>query len=170
MEKVNELVKEIRENLSQRSSSQKDEVRVMRAMLNDREYEVGVYTNEGKVGTYCPAEDARKMISSVIASAASMKQEEAQHLAENYEFKKQEAASMVGISKEFVNTYLQTGRKLPLGGRETSNVSLCSKHVNETVKKCPNRICEDGASKTIEVTIKEHDSVKVIGGCPAWLK
>ena len=46
MSVTSELVRDIRENLSQASSSQKDEVRVMEAMLNDKDYKVGEYTKE----------------------------------------------------------------------------------------------------------------------------
>ena len=41
---------------------------------------------------------------------------------------------MINISKQFIHTYLETGRKLPLGGREKSNISLVNKTIPETVK------------------------------------
>ena len=50
MERCKDVISEIKEGLSQRSSSQKDEVRVMRAMLNDPTYSVGIYDKGGKVG------------------------------------------------------------------------------------------------------------------------
>ena len=65
-EKVVDLVKDIRTNLKQRSASQKDEVRVMKAMLNDKDFKVGEYTKEGKVGEYSPYEDSRKMVSTIL--------------------------------------------------------------------------------------------------------
>ena len=42
MENVNELIKEIRTNVekTRKSASSQDEVKVMRAMLNDKEYKV----------------------------------------------------------------------------------------------------------------------------------
>ena len=62
-ENTKALIEEIKKNLSQTSASQKDEVRVMKAMLNDKDYVIDLYSNEGKVGTYCPSRDARDMIS-----------------------------------------------------------------------------------------------------------
>ena len=82
MENVKELIKDIKTNLSQVSSSQKDEVRIMRAMLNDKDFEVDIYEKEGKVGTYCPAKDVRNMISNVISSTAKITNEEASMFAE----------------------------------------------------------------------------------------
>ena len=43
MENVKEVIDDIKNNLTQRSSSRKDEVSVMKAMLNDPEYTVDVY-------------------------------------------------------------------------------------------------------------------------------
>ena len=68
MSAVLNLVNEIKDNLSQVSSSNKDEVRVMQAMLNDKEYEVGIYTNAGLKETYNPAKDFRGMLSSIVSN------------------------------------------------------------------------------------------------------
>jgi hypothetical protein len=174
MEKVRELVVNIRTNLSQKSSSQKDEVVVMKAMLNDRDFEVNVYGKDGVEGTYRPAQDARVMISSIITSAAKIPSAEAERLANEHEFNKKEASSMENISKEFVNTYLETGRKLPFGGREKSDISLTQKPVEEYSRLYPKKIGvnEDGSAITemVPTTIKAHDSVKVSASCPSWVK
>lgn len=173
MENVRNLVNEIRTGLTQKSSSQKDEVRVMKAMLNDREYVVDVYGGaEGE--TFCPAKEAREMISSVIKSTTKISGEEATKLADAHEFNNKEASSMIGISKEFVNTYLETGRKLPLGGRAQSDVSLIQKEVAESERAYPKRVGvnEDGTPKydRAMVPVKAHKSVKVIAPCPEWIK
>lgn len=171
---VKELIQEIKKELTQTSSSGKDEVKVMKAMLNDKEYSVGVYDNTGKVGEYCPREDAEALVSSVISSAAKISKDEADKLADNFEFKKADAQQFVNISKEFVNTYLQTGRKLPLGIRETSNVALSLKHEKETEKPCPRKIGVDengkGIYKSEKTKINAHDTIKVHSSCPQHLK
>lgn len=168
MSKVETLVKDIRTNLTQASSSQKDEVIVMTEMLNDKDYKVGEYTKEGKVGEYCPYDDSRKMVANIINKTAKISSAEAKTLAEDFQFGKTESTSMVNISKEFINTYLGTGRKLPLGGRETMNVSLIAKHIDETKKQFP--VGGIGSKERGEVTIPAHDSVKVSAPCPIWLK
>ena len=164
------VVDEIKKNLSQKSSSQKDEVVVMQAMLNDSTYKVGVYSKQGKTGEYCPYEDSRKMVGNIISETTGLGNKEATGLAEQFEFTKSESGTMVNISKEFINTYLHTGRKLPLGAREKSDVSLMIKEVKETEKKFPNSIgnSEDKTYKT--ATIPAHESVRVIAPCPSYLK
>lgn len=161
---VRELVKEINESLGNaKNSSNKDETRVMQAMLNDKEFKVKTFNSNGENGVYCPSEDARKMSASIIASTTKISKSEAQVLADAHTFTSSEAASMVGISKEFVNTYVQTGRRLPLGARETSNVKLELKHKPETLVSVPN-------DKARKVTVPAHDTLRVHGACPVYLK
>ena len=124
---VKELVHEIDSTRTQTSASAKDETRVMRAMLNDPDFKVDVYSKSGISGQYCPYEEARSMVANIIKDTTKVSTKEAIELADNYEFGKQEATIMVGLSKEFINTYMDTGRKLPLGGREKSNVSIAKK-------------------------------------------
>jgi hypothetical protein len=174
-ENVKELVKEINNTRTQTSASAKDEVRVMKAMLNDPEFVVDIYGRSGVEGQYCPYEESRSMISNIIRDAAKVSAKEATELANHYKFGKQEASVMVGISKEFINTYIETGRKLPLGGRETSNISIAKKVKEERANNFPKKVGvnEDGSDKYETVdqgVIPSHTSLKVYSSCPPWLK
>ena len=168
------LVNEIKQNLSQVSSSNKDETRVMQAMLNDKEYEVGVYGANGLKETYNPAKDFRGMLAGIVANTTKISKEESAGLVDAYEVTKSEATTMVNVSKEFVNTYLMTGRKLPFGGRERSNIALCGKDVKETIKTYPKKVGvnEDGTGRyeSGERTVPAHMTAKVFGSCPDWVK
>lgn len=173
-ESVKSLVKEIKTGLSQTSSSSKDEIRVMKAMLSDPTYEVDIYSKEGVTGTYNPCKEFRGMCASIISSVAKVPQSEAANMMDNYEVKKSEATSMVGISKEFVNTFLHTGRKLPLGARETSDVSLSLKSVAPSTRLFPQKVGvnDDGTAKYSKspTTVPAHDSIRVHAPCPSWVK
>ena len=170
---VEQMVQEIKERCKQTSSSHKDEVLVMQSMLNDTSYEVNVYKNDGVDHTYNPSKDARDMVSRIISATTKVGSEEAKTLSEGYQFTKADANTMIGISKEFVNTYIQTGRKLPLGGRETSNVSLEYKPVEARTSGFPKKIGIDAEGRpiyTIEPTmIPAHDGIKASSPCPAWI-
>ena len=172
MENLNEIVSEIKANLSQTSASRKDEITVMKAMLNDISFKVDIYDKTGVIDTYCPAEDARNMVSGILKGAAKVSNQEAIQLAGNYEFTNNDASSMVRLSKEFINVYLGTGRKLPLGGREKSDVSLAKKEVEQTTKIYPKKIGveADGSDKwgTGEKIVPAHESIKVYSSCPDW--
>lgn len=174
MSTLNELIKEIKGGLTQIASSGKDEVRVMKEMLNDTEYTVGVYSREGKIGEYCPAEDVRTMLSNVVSSVTKISKEESEKLVETYKFKNSDAQVVVNVSKEFINTYMSTGRKLPLGGRERSDVNLALKDVKETVKTYPKRNgCDEEGNPIFQhpkAKVKAHESIRVIASCPEWIK
>ena len=173
MENVQNLINEIKNNLTQKSSSKKDEVRVMKAMLNDTSYKVAVYDKSGKVGEYCPAESAKQIVSSVLQHSAGITSTEADALAKGYEFSSQDAENMIGISKEFVNTYVHTGRKIAMGGREKSNISLELKEVEATSRPYPKVVGIDSNGKKIYgrgmSKIGAYEGLKVNAPCPAWI-
>lgn len=174
MENVMTLIEEIQGSIKKKSASQKDEVKIMRAMLNDKEYVVDVYDKTGVIGQVCPANDAREMAASIISGATRIPYEEAKSLADNYEFKRNEAASMVEISKEFVNTYLDTGRKISLGGRVDKDISIYQDSLESKEKTYPKRIGEDENGKPKYerpiTVIPAHKSAKTESGCPEWLR
>jgi hypothetical protein len=163
MSEVLKLTQEIKEGLTQTSSSVKDEQRFMRTMLNDREFVVDQYSKGEVVGQICPAQEARDMLTSVIASATKIPQAEAAQLAEAHEFKNAEATNMINVSKSFINLYLNTGRKLPLGG--TMDVALSQKHIEETQRPYPKRVGVDDQGNSIYTTglapVPAHDTIKV---------
>lgn len=174
MSEVKKMITEIKQNLSQAGSSQKDELRVMQAMLNDTSYEVGIYGKNGQEGVYCPSKDARRMCANIIATSAKISQNEAENLMSAYEFKKSDASTMINISKEFVNTFIQTGRKLPLGAREKSNVSISLKDVEASTRSYPKKVGvnADGTPRYEKAATKvpAHQSIKVHAPCPTWVK
>ena len=134
-----------------------------------------VYDKNGVSGSYCPYEESRIMLSSIIKDTTKINSAEASELAYNYEFGKKESTIMVGISKEFVNTYIETGRKLPLGGREKSNISLAKKVKPAKANTYPKKVGvnADGTDKYETVNegmIPEHNSIRVFGSCPSWVK
>jgi hypothetical protein len=156
------------------TKSQKDEVAVMMGMMNDTSYKIDVYAGSSYQGIYCPAQSFRRMISNTISDMTGMTRLESENLVNSYEFKKPEAQEMVNFSKEYINTYLKTGRKLPLGGREKSNVSLKAKTVPAGFVQFPVKVGEDKEGHAIceskEAYVGEYETIKVYGPCPVWRK
>lgn len=169
MENTREIIEGIRMGLTQKGSSLKDENTVMRAMLNDKDFKVDVYSKNGVVGQVCPYDEARELATSLISKTASIPVAEAKVLADNHNFTKSESQNMVNISKEFINTYMETGRKLSLGKREESDISLIPKYVETTTRSYPKKN-PDGSYTKGEVEVPAHKSIKVSSPCPEWLK
>ena len=173
MSSVLNIIQQIQTTRTQQSASSKDEVSVMRAMLNDTTYQVGIYGNNGVVGTYCPSEEARCMLAEQIHKTTKMPLQESTQLANEYEFGRHDAEVQVGLAKEFVNTYMETGRKLPLGVRATSDVSLLRKEIQACDRTYPKKvgINEDGTDRYEKATtpVPAHTSIRVISSCPNHL-
>ena len=172
---VKKIIEDIKKDVSDKrlNANSKDELDVMRAMLNDETYKVGVYDKTGKVGDYCPREDA-VAISEKVLSGAGVSPEEAKTLANKYKFGKTEAKAFIGITKEFVNTYTKTGRKLNIGGRDTSDVGIYRKENKQTKTTYPKfiGIGADGKRRTEdgETITPAYSTLKTVGSCPVWLK
>ena len=166
MENARNILAEVTDNVTQCSSSKKDEVTVMKAILNDPTFTVGIYSKEGKIGEYNPSMEVRKMISNVISTTTKISSSESSELANNYEFTKSDASAFVNVSKEFINTYLKTGRKLPLGGRQYSNVELMQKNIEERVAGVPTKDSKERKSTLIPA----HVGIKAFNPCHTWLK
>lgn len=171
---VKELISNIASNSTQVTSNAKDEIKVAQAMLNDPTYVVDIYSKDGVCDHYSPYEDTREMISDILESTTKMSEEEAKEKSNNYKFDRSTASSMVNFSKEFVNTYLQTGRKLPLGAREKSNVALLRQIKEEKKSTFPTPTGIDaGGNRTYTISTSvtpEYETVKVYGKCPSYLK
>lgn len=156
------------------TKSQKNELAVMQAMMNDTSYQVDVYNNTGYQGIYNPAQSFRRMVSNSLASITGISRMESDNLVSKHEFGPQDAKEMINFSKEFVHTYLKTGRKLPLGGREMSNISLKLKDVSSGFVSYPVKVGEDSKGHAIcepkEAYVESYQTVKVYGPCPSWRK
>lgn len=168
MSKTQELIDDIKSGLAQKSASAKDEFEVMQSMLNDPEYEVMTYSKKGMT-PFNPCKEFRSMCASIISGTTKIPIEEAEAAMEHYTIRKNEVKSMIELSKEFIHTYSQTGRKIPLGGRDNSNISLLLKHIPEKSRSYPSRTGTDEYSR-VDATIPAHDTFKVYSPCPPWTK
>lgn len=169
METVQEIISQL-QNAKTTTSSKKDELRVMRAMLNDTNYKVAAYNSSGEVSFICPSEIIRNTCASVMAGVTKMSMAEANHLMARHEFKRSEAENMIEFSKEFVNTYLESGRKLAFGGRERSNVAISKVHKEACYRKFPKREIVDGKEQynNGKTWTPAHDTFKVHTKVPTW--
>lgn len=162
-----DIIKDVKSNVTQCSSSKKDEITVMQAMMNDTNFSVDVYSKGGKVDEYYPSRELRKVVTNVVTSTTHIPVKEATELVNAYEFTRVDAAAMVNMSKEFVNTYLQTGRKLPLGGRKNSDIELMWKNIEDRTTEIP---IKSETGERLNTFIPAHGGIKAINPCPEWLK
>lgn len=176
MDNVRDLINEIKGNVSQVSANGKDELNFMRTMLNDPSYEVEVYNSKEVIGTFNPCKAARETLAIGISSATKISQEEAGALVEDHVFGKKEAQNYIGISKQFILGYGETGRKINLGTRANSDISISMRE--EPAKACtyPKKVGIDDNGKDIyenvssDKMIPAHMKLSASSPCPSHLK
>ena len=78
MENLKDIIENIKSERKQTSSNSKDEIRIMKAMLNDSSYKVDIWGRSGIEGQYCPYEESRNMIANIIKDSTKISSKEAQ--------------------------------------------------------------------------------------------
>ena len=119
-------------------------------------------------------EKVEDLIKEIHGTISQISKQEADVLADNYEFTKSEAEGMVDISKEFIHTYVHTGRKMPLGGREKSDVSFSLKEIEAGPRSYPKKIGLDTDGKAMYergvTNVNAYESIRVYAPCPDWVR
>lgn len=164
-ESMENLISEIREiTKKQQAISRVDEVRVMRTMLNDPNFTVSIYErNKGIVGTRCPREEATTFVGNVSSAITGLENKAAQELANQYEFTKRDAVFLLDNSRDFIQTYLSTGRKLPIIQAEDSEATIQYRTIQSREKSVPTN---DGGKQT--TTVPAFQKVICKSKCPKY--
>lgn len=145
---LDKLINSIRNSTTQLGANRIDEVSVMTCMLNDKDFRVGIYDkSDGYIGSRCPANEATMFIKNIIQNATGLDSKDSLHLAESYRFTKKDATFMLTNMRDFMDTYMRTGRKLNILQNETSEASIYTKEISSVTKKVPDK--DTGLSKEI---------------------
>lgn len=143
------LVNEIKSNTSQIAINKIDEVRVMRCMLNDPDFSIGIYErNIGYVGQRCPHNEAVNFTKNIISGATGLDGKDSRHLAENYEFTKRDASFLLDNMRDFLKVYTGTGRKINIMQTENTEACLFTRKIKAGTKTVPDKD-NPGTSKQI---------------------
>lgn len=163
---MNDLMAEIRETTKkQKSASRVDEIRVMRTMLNDPDFSVSIYDkNKGLIGSRCPREEAVKFIAGISSTITGLDSKSTEELANNYEFTKKDAIFLIENGRDFNQTYLSTGRKLPIVQGSDSEAAIFYRPVASKEKTVPNN--STGEKNT--TTVPAYNKVICRSKCPKY--
>ena len=160
---LEQLVSEIKKNVNQLAVNKVDEINVMRTMLNDPDFYIGVYDrNAGYVGQRNPHQEAVSFVKGVIQGATGLDGKDARFLAEKYEFTKKDSIFMLTNMKDFLNVYTSTGRKINLIQNAETDASVYIKDIPAGIKKVP---CANGIR---EATTQPYKKLAVDAHCPRY--
>lgn len=165
---LEEMIAEIKANTSQVAINRNDEVRVMKEMLNDPNFSVSIYDkNSGYIGQRCPHEEATGFVKNVIQTTTGLDARDSKHLADNYEFTKRDATFMLTNMRDFMSTYLSTGRKINIVQSASSEANLFARDVKPLVKTIP---ASEGSKETKQMTTSAYTKIISSSKCPKYSK
>ena len=163
---LEELVNEIKKSTSQVAINKVDEVRVMKSMLNDPDYSIGVYDNTvGYVGQKCPPDEAVKFVKNIISGTTGLDSKDSLHLAENYEFTNRDANYLIGNMRDFLYVYTSTGRKINVMQSAATEAAIFTKEIPASKKSVPDK---DNPGKTKQITTSPYIKVVSTSKCPKY--
>ena len=163
---LEELVNEIKKSTSQVAINKVDEVRVMKSMLNDPDYSIGVYDKTvGYVGQKCPHDEAVKFVKNIVSGTTGLDSKDSLHLAENYEFTNRDANYLIGNMRDFLYVYTSTGRKINVMQSAATEASIFTKEIPASKKSVPDK---DNPGKTKQITTSPYIKVVSTSKCPKY--
>lgn len=161
------LVAEIKKNTANQIAINKvDEVRVMRTMLNDKDFKLGIYDKSlGYIGDRCPHEEAVNFAKNIIAGSTGLDAKDSRHLAENYEFTKRDASFLIDNMRDFLEVYTSTGRKINVMQTAATEACLYTKPVEATNKSVPDK---NNPGKNKQVVTSPYVKLVAVTKCPKY--
>lgn len=161
---MDELMKQIQKvTMKQKSQNKTDEITVAQTLLNDPDFKIGVYDkNKGLIGTRNVHEEAVQFVANVSSEITGLDKKTAEDLASKYTFTKRDAQFVLNTSRDFIQTYLQTGRKFNLVQSADSEANILLKPAPAREKIVPTK---DG---TKLVSTCAFNKVSCKSGCPKY--
>ena len=164
VQSMQELMKQIQEiTVKQKSQNKGDEVAVAQALLNDPDFQVGIYDkNKGLIGTRNVHEEAVKFITNVTSEITGLEKKTTEDLASKYTFTKKDANFIINTSRDFIQTYLKTGRKLNIVQAEDAEANIFLRPTVAKEKLIPTK------EGTKLVKTGAYQKVACKSGCPKY--
>jgi hypothetical protein len=167
MTELEKVLGEVKQSAKQIAINKTDEVKVMVAMLNDKEFKYQKYEkNVGRVGEINPRSQMVNLATDIIFNATGLEKKNCAYLADNLTFTKKDAQTIIELNKEFLDVYTSTGRKINLIQNERTEANVYTKKMGSTTKAIPNK--EDGTIKNIKTS--PYTKLASQSSCPKYNK
>ena len=163
---LEQLISDIRKNTKQIAINKVDEVRVMRSMLNDKEYSIGVYDKtQGYIGQKSPRDNAVKFVKNIVQGATGLDSKDSMHLAQNYEFTNRDANFLLENMRDYLYVYTSTGRKINIMQSADTEAAIFIREVKSSDKLIPDK---DNPGKTKKVKTSPYTKLISSSKCPKY--
>ena len=163
---LEQLISDIKKQVKTRSINKVDEVLVMKSMLNDKNFTLGVYDkNQGYIGQRSPHQEAVGFVKNVIAGATGLDRKDSAVLADNYEFTKKDANFLLTNMRDFLSIYTGTGRKINVIQNANTEACIFTREVKPTQKKIPEK---DNPGTFKNITTSSYIKLASSSKCPKY--
>ena len=163
---LDKLVGEIKKNTHQIAINKVDEVRVMKCMLNDPDFSVGIYDKaQGYIGQRSPHDSAVKFVKNIVQGATGLDSKDSLHLAQNYQFTNRDANFLLDNMRDFLYVYTGTGRKINVMQSADTEAALFIRPVKSVDKQIPDK---DNPGKTKSVKTSSYTKLISSSKCPRY--
>ena len=165
---LEQVISDIKKRATQVAINRVDEVTVMRSMINDPDFYIGIYDkNQGYIGQRSPRAEAVNFAKNIISNTTGLDSKDSKFLAENYKFTKRDANFLVTNMKDFLTVYTSTGRKINVIQNAETEASLYTREV-PAGKKCVPDKDAPGGSREVETT--PYTKLVSVTRCPKYKK
>lgn len=170
MSKVEELIKQERENLKKATFSKTTFVKLMATYINEPEFKSHVMKiNNGEetaeVLDDYPVKKFRKLVRTVLVDFG-VDANDAEKIMTEYKFKEKDMEGMYDFMSDFIYQYLKTGRRFKLFDKVDMNASIIAKEVKADAKDYE----ANERRPFSRVEWNDHKKVKIQSSCPEWEK
>ena len=166
MTELESMIQEVKETTQQIAINKIDEIKVMKCMLNDKDFRLGVYDkNLGHVGDKCPHDEAVNFVKNIIAGSTGLDNKDSRHLAENYEFTKRDASFLLDNMRDFIQVYTSTGRKINIMQTADTEACLYTKNIGSSSKSVPDK---ENPGKNKMITTSPYVKLVSVSKCPKY--
>lgn len=163
---LEQLVTEIKKSTNQIAINKVDEIRVMKCMLNDKDFRLSKYDkNLGYIGEKCPHDEAVNFAKNIISGATGLDGRDSKHLAENYEFTKRDATFLLDNMRDFVQVYMGTGRKMNIMQTAATEACIHIKSIGAGEKSVPDK---ENPGNIKKITTSPYIKLVSVTKCPKY--
>lgn len=168
MTELEGIISEIKKTATQKAINKVDEVRVMKSMLNDPDFTIGVYDKTiGYVGQKSPHKEAVSFVKDIITGTTHLDNKDSQILAENYKFTNRNANFLLDNMRDFLYVYTGTGRKINVIQSAQSETCLFAKDVQSVNKTVPDK---DHPGQTKKILTTPYTKIVATNRSPRYNK
>ena len=109
--------------------------------------------------------EAVNFAKNIIMGTTGLDGRDSKHLAENYEFTKRDANFLLDNMRDFIQVYMDTGRKMNIMQSATTEACIFTRSIEASTKSVPDR---DNPGHSKQITTSPYTKLVSATKCPKY--